>query len=406
MVERARMGDGVPDLDYRRTIVAAIVAGVVIALIAGCEIQGPVPPPAPPPVSVMGAAAASRAPPAPVALNVPTDCSGNGINNGNDFASKVHFLSGFKFAENLDDPDYTPPNPGAALKQGDTPPYYEDMAAAWEASPQYLKGALCVLATAKDHGVFIDKDSQTPFAWSFWEVPSNGGVPGQRKGQGRYIAIGAAVWTLPKPFNAQALEELVLNKVLGSGAQGKIFGAVPISPIAPESKSSPTNLALMEMLAREVGLMLYHDYVNRADKLCSGAHFESISWNSTWPIDYTGVIHQLSDEADLVHIKRKHYNQGYTLKNLQSNNGPALLENVYAGLQGPEFADLLAFLTPFNDFAETFRLMMLQASLTSMTLQIPNESPVQILQNLSSKNTFLSQKVSCIEQNLRYWGSP
>ena len=174
-------------------------------------------------------------------------------------------LKSFKFASNGGGigRNYKEPVAGAQLStlmDATSNMYKADMAAAFKAAPPYLQAALCNLEKQTPvPGVFIDATgtdaTKAPFAWSFWEVSN------QNKGKGRYLAITAKASAQSSVVkDVQSLETFILSKLLVADPAHTYYG--PVTVISNElprvvTGQSPTNLALMAALAREVGFIVY-----------------------------------------------------------------------------------------------------------------------------------------------------
>lgn len=377
---------------------------------------------------------------------------------GDQFADQVQILDSFDFANNGGTSrggSYTAPVSKGSLKTLISKPpssylgtiyqqYHDDIAAAFDAAPLYLKVALCslerqVIKGKVVPGVFIDPEDQAPFAWSFWEVS------GQGAGSGRYVAVGAKAWRIHPSLNLSSLEELLLTDLLGENAVGSLFSTPQVNPASSEiygtGQGSPTNLALMAMLAREVGLIMYHDHVDATasrgplPNICtnsngSNAPFQSYSWNVKTMPTSSGRIQKLGEEINSATAEWKN-KQAYVMPSTirqnvnqapPGNNATQInqFKSIYMGVQAtnnlPEWADLLSVATPYDDFAETFRLMALHdsvagtntPSLIDVTITLLNSDNLGLIsrfpQTIPAKpdpaTSLLIQKASCIASNV------
>jgi hypothetical protein len=342
--------------------------------------------------------------------------------NGTTFAQHVYLLTYFDFKNNggtdLSPPQYSPPNYNYPSPTPVAPQYAADMAGAFAIAPPQLKLALCTLALDQNHktaptGVFIDPNDQAPFAWSFWEVP------GQDNGTGRYIAVSTKLWRRAHGLGLDRLEELILDQLLGENARGRgvihsVYDGVLVTPNDTTDTSSPSKLALMEILAREVGLIIYHDKVAAQaanasaptpclDSANRPVAFQSFSWTSDSLVT-PGHIQSLGEETNqsIAQTKMK-YPLPSSLRST-SNQYPAVnprwvAKQIDAIYNGGDLADLAADTTPYDDFAETFRLTMLKKTriVSHMTIQLEgiNTEP-DVMTNLASFPT-LDLKMKCIE---------
>jgi len=359
---------------------------------------------------------------------------------GNTFANNVYMLSSpvFDFTNNggtsLNPPNYNPPN---YTKTPVVEPYHSAMAAAFAIAPQRLQTALCNLAlnqqTGIPTGVFIDPDDQAPFAWSFWEVPAHDAVPQQGTGKGRYIAVSTKLWQREHGLTLDGLEELILDQLLGANARGKgvvssVYNGVTVTPADTTNSSSPSKLALMEILAREVGLIVYHDDVAApfADvsppSVCSTSSgravtFQSFSWKPPgYSLVTLGHIQSLGEETNPTNMKTMNrYPLPSSLRSSSNQYPPAnpgsIASEVAAIYKGGDLPDLAADTTPYDDFAETFRLSMLMPTaqvptglISHMTIQLNGVSPEpDVMNNLANYPT-IQLKVGCI--NKLNWAVP
>lgn len=372
-------------------------------------------------------------------------------NAGSDFAGAVQWLDagGFNFTTNGmvgTPPGYSRPAPpamGAAIS-GDVA---TAMAAAWSAAPQSIQVMLCNLAKGTDpsgtpitSGVFVDKNDSAPFGWSFWEVPE------QKDGSGRYIAVNLKLWGGTANVDLQSIETLILTHLLGSNAKPDLVGEIMVQPVTPNSETysssgnnpasyqyshGPTNYALMAILARELALMIYHDKVG-VQKDVSGSEpsaplsicgtspnqipFSSYSWTTDSLFSELGHIHMLGEEVNPAYMFAKNFGSDYLPSQLRKsprqfpNPSADRLRTIYTGKSNsPEWAGLLALTTPYDDFAETFRLVAETNVIKSLSFVVGGKpAAVDLIANSLAQNSILAQKVGCINQQLNKgnWSTP
>jgi len=372
-----------------------------------------------------------------------------GINSGAEFVSKrVRILAArFDFANNggsglgISAP---PPGSYSAPSAGSIPTGQEanDIADAFELAPQYLQAELCLHVTKQASNgipfnipveIYIDRWAQppdAPFAWSFWEEPRKG----QGTQYGRFIGISESLWSNPSfPQDLSGLEQFILEQLLGvsppSGPHPALSDVVPSVAVSgvPNTVNNRA-LLLVAVLGREMGLIINRDrvqpgdYTDAVSPICNGKPFRDYSWITTLASKpLIGDIHKLGAEhrAATDHRRTQYVMPDMILDHLhlESPNYKAIatdISTVY-GTQAypgppynPEWADLLAEATPTDDFAETYRMMVLRDAVgkdaagnyklaVTLTFNDGRSDSTNVIANLG-KGT-LSYKTNCISNN-------
>jgi hypothetical protein len=320
----------------------------------------------------------------------------------------------FPFATNGYDPvtgAYTPPSPEPNAPPD---PWYSDLADAFERAPPYFAAELCT----EVQYVFIDPFTQydvAPFGWAYWEVKN---LPLDSKGKqqqdqgngtGRWIAVGQRVWDSAETL--AGLEESILQYLLGVGpVPPLVYGQIQVAPSTAPAPGEPEILALVAILAREMGFIINFNHDVATSKICDGNTFASISWKPNKPFSQKGRIHRIGDEANPAFIDHKRsFKLPTEIKKLYDSipsldhvNAAAELARIYGVPPPVEWANLLADTTPDDDFIETYRMVtLINSGLGSLTVPFATISPTSanVVDNFRNGGRPLADKVKCIRNN-------
>jgi hypothetical protein len=360
--------------------------------------------------------------PPPSAAQLPKVCQALSIYKAKDFVDqRVHVLAAsFDFknngGSNLPNGTYSHPTSSNTPLPG---PIATDLQNAFQLAPDYLKAELCLHTTKENQvaqvEIYIDPSPpspKAPFAWSFWEEPADN----QGDLYGRFIGISESLWTDNTfPQNLEGLERFILEKLLKVSPPGglhpslsDVVASVAVSGVP--GTVSDRALLLVAVLGREMGLIINRDRVQpyadtlRVPKICNGQTipFRGYSWNPTLAKKIlTGDIHHLGTERMASDHKQNRYVMPGMLRrqlHLTTPNYSSIATNI-STVYGTEWADLLAEATPTDDFAETYRLMVLrdaihdQGGVLEITVKFTSGQPANMIQNLG--NGTLASKAIC-----------
>jgi hypothetical protein len=289
----------------------------------------------------------------------------------------------------------------------------QDIAAAFEAMPSYLQTFLCTQINV----MFVDSDNQAPMGWSFWETSflqlgAQSVKQLQGVGQGRFIAVGARLWEQGSAYSQISLPNLerqILQRLL-LATEGKIFYEPPVTIIPDEPTSTlpsgtgPGKSALIAIIAREAGFVFEFEqepvkYWTDCGSPQSG--FYDISWQK-FPVDRPeqGSIHYFGRHSSYFQHLTSDVPPIEEIQDASIQSQVKTLKSVYGVTSTPEFVNLLATVSPYDDFVETFRLKVLKDYGLAMNVKFANGTSVNIISNLMSAGSKLSQKYNCMTSHI------
>ena len=326
-----------------------------------------------------------------------SNCSSQGINDGNAFVSKK--LRILPAGVVLDSPAYQPP--AGASAAGTI--YSNDVAAAFGAAPPWFQDQLCDLST-----VYINPDLNASEGVFF----SSWGYRNPRTAS-KYIAISEQLWGPQgqgpaitfETYETQLLGALLLNY---PGLQYQAAGY-------NSAKLTSGQLAILAALAHERGHILWY-LVNNVTPgqggsytpkiICSDGRSFFVDWRSVdrppiWrtfgdlqdnhPLDADGVTSDNVQASDLFNAAAR-----------KNRKAEPLLTAIYS--RHGRWASAFASFSPDEDFVETFKLFVLTdpngVNLISLPLYINGNLAGDIAADLASgnkKNPDLMAKINnCI----------
>ena len=285
----------------------------------------------------------------------------NGVPLGFDFPN-----NGFQIVPGMQ-PTYYPPNVDPVTSVPEA--IQNNLAAAFNLAPIYLKKVLCneinyiLIDPRTDYG------SQLFLGWAYWEEESQD----QGNGAGRFIALSQNLWKTTPGFGVAELEEQFASRLLPNG----VVTGVTAEPPDPRPTSGPTTRALLLILAREAGFVLERNL----DAGVLGYHcspkptFSEYSWSSNPPTKpaYLGQIRYFGHEQTFAHhlnpllatsqdINRDIQDINRDILQRRSPQLHEHIERIYGVLSvmpNPEFVDLIAAWGPDQDFISLFGKSML-----------------------------------------------
>ena len=207
--------------------------------------------------------------------------------------------------------------------------------------------------------------------------------------------------------------ELQILQLLLPHTEGAIFAKPPVTIKPAESqlpsKAGPGLYALIAIIAREAGFVFEFDHEpvkNWNDCGSPAVNFYAISWQH-FPADRPeqGSIHYFGRHSSYF----QHSSSVLPIEEI--TDAPAstqlgILKSIYGVSPSiPEFVNLLATVSPYDDFVETFRLKVLNDSgLQHMYVAFSdNTKPTpDIMSNLTdgSANSKLYQKYACMSLHI------
>jgi hypothetical protein len=321
----------------------------------------------------------------------------------NKVASKVSGLPpGFDPAgyTTCDDPQNarckTDPAGGSGIPIIDGQDPIQDVIAACNIAPNFFQKSL-----SKLRAIYIDTDPNPskPIAWGLrqrfitdWDDPD----PNSRK---KNIGISLRVWAdpalRPRPGLPYAsYETWVLNELLAPSSPSTwmaslVYSASPDPATSNPTISTPNAIAILGILAHEMGHILWWDKKVMNKQCAQGGRpfFYNFSWLNQ---PFIPRFHEFGEEfpqnrrrvgPDKDQVRLDIANQTFS----QATND---LTQIYNG----EWASLFATVAPDEDFVETYKLWVLTSPsamqpLTSLSINIPTSGSVDVITLLNNPST-------------------
>jgi hypothetical protein len=287
------------------------------------------------------------------------------------------FLKNARFLQAAYNPDpnfhvgqvATPPGGQPPL----TDPYLSSLCDAYNAAPDFFKTQLDGLT-----GTFIVPQTDCPVGsncmQSFWGLRD-------RDSKTTYIALSTGLWDAAGDVPLYAAHESSICSNL-----------LQVScPVTFKPSANTQTMTVLAALAHEFGHVAWWAW-GIYDRTCQNTDFSKFSWNKNKQADrfhYFG-IQQAENTPN---------GNGPQKDNVkQSADKPNELNKIYSG---GEWASLFATVNPDEDFAETYKLMVLTGSqLKELKVFIPGHNIVDIVLFLSDGNKRLRKKTDWISSCL------
>jgi len=349
---------------------------LTLVIVTGC-------PPAPTPPPVAG-------PPTPVLQT----CDHN--STGNDFISAKVFLLSPAF----DPKSGAAPSPSEIIRHVlPTDPYWNDLIAAFNTSPDFFKDKLCSL-----DGIFVVQNTCAPAGCTADDVIDHSwGFRQQISPPKRYIATSAALWQNGSAPVFTAYKNLRLQAVMARlHPNGGNWFNRPGSQRPQFTSASPDTAAMtvLAVLAHETGHVFWFDaFVNppggsfNASNFCGGKFYARAVWPNVavpsrrW-VDFGEQLPNQPRNPDYVGILQSHLSR----TNYRQAGGG--LRSIF---QDTEAAGTLATFSSVEDFVEAYEwhvLLSAKPPLTDLTIQIPGYPPYDIVRGIANKPG-LRRKLAC-----------
>lgn len=372
------------------------VAGGFLLLLAACA------PPAPPP-------------PAPIAVQ------------GCDITRIIHQIS----PASPGSPGFSPVGygncvPGQPCAYSDPTQFLADppspdavaaISAAYSVAPTFFQDSLCSLQAIY---VDTDPDPSIPIAWGMRErlFPIGPGRFREHIGISAKLLTTLALNTQPyADYEHSVLTSLltppammrpkraVARRRVGGWTDTITFTASP-DPPAPSLAAAKTAIALLGIMAHEMGHIIWYDSIintaglNPVQPVQGGDPFSVISWQVQHHQRGFHTFGETNPEA----IPRRRPVLSNIVNDL--NGGcTSCADTDLAKIYGGEWASIFATVAPDEDFVETYKLMVVNGMppggpLTSLQIKIPGFNPIDILGNLHDPGSRLFTKANIIRAQL------
>src|SRR5258708_17963685 len=161
---------------------------------------------------------------------------------------------------------YAPPQP---LGIPDNQQILDNLGNAFYNAPRAFQQALCNL----DY-VFVDQNPTNPSAWGFYEVPDEIGI--RKQGNLKRTFIGLSEELLVKPPTISQYETELLWKILDID-DDKDDGTFKPTYTAYPDTADTADMAIISMLAHEMGHLIWYPNGQPIKKLCGGSFYKQ-SW--------------------------------------------------------------------------------------------------------------------------------
>jgi hypothetical protein len=234
---------------------------------------------------------------------------------------------------------------------------------AYNMAPPEFKEAMCKLKY-----IYIDNNKGSPnlSPWGMREW-ANGNI--------KHIGLPAALFTDP---SYSAYETAILNALLGV-APGTFWVAT-----TPDNRDIKT----LAILAHEMAHILWwHGGVSNKTCGLKGRFFKS--WegvNHDPPRGFHRFGVQLPGNMPI---------ERFTYTDVKRNAGGGNYNELHSIYASGKWAGLFSFVAPDEDFAETYKLVVLSPGLTSLTTTMPSQQ-VDIMQVLRNPNSTLAAKADWV----------
>jgi len=297
------------------------------------------------------------------------------------------------------------------------------ISAAYAVAPPFFQASLCSL-----HAIYIDTDTaqNKASAWGMRERLYPHPFPD-------HIGISAAALTLLASSQSPyaTYEKNVLDSLLNlpppqsfleshrrrragaSWVDEITFIASPDPVVTPLLTPAQTAIPVLGILAHEMGHILWLDQIidpsgspvtNDPTPTPATDHFSAISWGAR---EHTRGFHAFGESNDYADPTRPPA-IGNVLQDLHASCTSCAadhLNKIYSG----EWASLFATVAPVEDFAETYKLMVLTGNsggpLQSLSISVPGTNgslpySKDILYNLNNSQSILNTKMKAIVRAL------